>query len=846
MSSEELLYRSGERLSFYQLFSDKRVQVEIPIIQRDYAQGRDNESEVRSTFLNALHGYLQEGKPFRDLDFVYGSVVEYTERGAESQESGLRYRFVPLDGQQRLTTLFLLHWYLAQASGKSELLRNQLTLNGRSLFTYETRNSSREFCNALMASDIDVENLLLNTSGRESVAATIRDKGWFYLSWDNDPTIRSMLTMLDAIHYKFARCGEYFDRLVSPDEPVITFLFLNLQKFNLTDDLYIKMNARGKPLSDFENFKARLEKTIKAYKEPWDNYTLKFSAKPVSGYDYFIHKVDTDWADLFWGYRNESTKDNTYDDELMNFIALVVANYQILRKDVDAASLTKSRESLFGLGGRLKRLSFMEYENLGCLTQSLLVHLMNIFDLIHREKLNSGRLTPYLEGGVFYSEEEVFKKVISNSTSYPEKLRFYAFYAGMESGKDGDELVSWVRVIFNLTENTIINTVEEYHRALRAIRDLIGNEETILEQLKKDVNVQGFSEAQIFEEKVKSHLLVKSTEWREAIVSLEGHPFFRGQIGFALRFTGIVDYYDEHGDADCVDKDGAYFEQFKRYAHSAASVFSAIGRSSGKLDYLWERAVLTKGDYLTSATANRFNLLSTRLNKNNIERDHSWRRLLRLPLRKDDVWSRRQSFVKDVFDDPNFTAGELRGSLESICSNALGSLADNDWRVLLVKMPGLFQISSQGFVVRNNNEFVILHESQRNHYHSEAYSKYLELEIRARPVDVKPFQSMHYNSARSADDYTYIELSGFKRDDGQYSMEIFYEENRYTFLFYEVNDDLCADDLVSVLDELGFSQGDDNEWEEYQNGFILHSETPQVALRNFVKLCDALRVACDE
>jgi len=257
MSSKDQSAYSGERLSFFQLFHEKGLQVEIPIIQRDYAQGRDNESVVRNTFLDALKTYLKENKPFRDLDFVYGTVKKIE----PSDENSIEQRFIPLDGQQRLTTLFLLHWYLAQIAGQAQFFREVLcNKKGRSLFTYETRNSSKEFCNALMTKDIPVDGLLRNAHGSESVAETIKDQGWFYLSWTNDPTIRSMLNMLDAIHAKFSGCEEYFARLVDPDEPIITFLFLNLKRFKLTDDLYIKMNARGKPLTDFENFKARLEK----------------------------------------------------------------------------------------------------------------------------------------------------------------------------------------------------------------------------------------------------------------------------------------------------------------------------------------------------------------------------------------------------------------------------------------------------------------------------------------------------------------------------------------------------------------------------------------------------------
>ena len=96
--------QKGERLSFYRLFSEKGFKIQIPIIQRDYAQGRKDEKEVRTTFLDALYNYLEENIPNRDLDFIYGSL----------EQIGDETVFVPLDGQQRLTTLFLLHWYLFQ------------------------------------------------------------------------------------------------------------------------------------------------------------------------------------------------------------------------------------------------------------------------------------------------------------------------------------------------------------------------------------------------------------------------------------------------------------------------------------------------------------------------------------------------------------------------------------------------------------------------------------------------------------------------------------------------------------------------------------------------------------
>ncbi len=87
-------------VAFSELIRDQHV--EVPLIQRDYAQGREAEKDVRDDFLGALYDAMVPAtgadKPPLNLDFVYGST-----EGTGSS------RFLPLDGQQRLTTLFLLH-----------------------------------------------------------------------------------------------------------------------------------------------------------------------------------------------------------------------------------------------------------------------------------------------------------------------------------------------------------------------------------------------------------------------------------------------------------------------------------------------------------------------------------------------------------------------------------------------------------------------------------------------------------------------------------------------------------------------------------------------------------------
>ena len=104
---------TSKKLDFLQLLSNDKViaenetwqplsKIEIPIIQRDYAQGREGKEELRKNFLTALREVVNDKS--LELDFVYGSVKNKV--------------LQPLDGQQRLTTLFLLHWFVAVKENK--------------------------------------------------------------------------------------------------------------------------------------------------------------------------------------------------------------------------------------------------------------------------------------------------------------------------------------------------------------------------------------------------------------------------------------------------------------------------------------------------------------------------------------------------------------------------------------------------------------------------------------------------------------------------------------------------------------------------------------------------------
>jgi uncharacterized protein with ParB-like and HNH nuclease domain len=217
----------------------EKYKIEIPVIQRDYAQGRKGKEYVRKNFLEQIKSALKN-KTETSLDFVYGNI--------ENE------RFFPVDGQQRLTTLWLIYWYLSFKSGN--LQNDYKTLEN---FSYETRESSREFCKVLC------EKMKEVSDDKLGIVEYIKQQTWFYESWLNDPTISAMLRTVggdcdskeDCIEsvFKGVEYKEYYESLGCVK---FELLVIGSEKLPVSDDLYIKMNARGKMLSDFDNLKADL------------------------------------------------------------------------------------------------------------------------------------------------------------------------------------------------------------------------------------------------------------------------------------------------------------------------------------------------------------------------------------------------------------------------------------------------------------------------------------------------------------------------------------------------------------------------------------------------------------
>jgi len=637
-------------MTFYQIFSVKGYTIEIPIIQRDYAQGRDTqkENQIRESFLNSIESHLAASKNI-DLDFVYGSLEDL---------DGNLSKFVPLDGQQRLTTLFLLHWYLANRDDNYQEFTKHLISNGRSRFTYKTRISSIDFCNALVIKNVDFKLLGSGGANNNAPSIVIKDSAWYFNAWDHDPTVKSMLHMMDAIHAKFSNSQGYFAKLISAEKPIITFQFMNLENFNLTDDLYIKMNARGKLLTDFEIFKAWLQGFIE--KKEWT-----FQKQDGREWQY---RIDQEWTDLFWQYAVKGRKVTKIDiDTPMLNLFKSIGMYELAGKmTIQSSDLTLSDKVKITRLNENEEISTMEYEKWSCFTLDAITKCFRLFDHFTKEANQRNKLTGFVD-----------------NKNFTERVSAYAYLLYVTDMPESDcadtsiNLEVWMRIADNIVRNTIIDDQVDFVRAVQSLQKVWEKVKQAHDSAKEwtriafaGMNVKDisfFKPEQCDEEIKKANLILKEPHWEKRLKMAEDHQYFFGQIGFLLDYAYSGNEYDP--------------EVFDTYANKAATLFSPMILEHN--EHLLERGLLTKGDYLIGVgSSNRGFCLPDHgtLRK----REENWRKVFR-----DKT---RSLMLKKLLDDLD----PVRRTDESLRAVIQGAKELEEWQKLIVECPETIAVCKQG------------------------------------------------------------------------------------------------------------------------------------------------------
>lgn len=226
-----------------------RYRVVIPGIQRHYVQGANNPKaeSVRKQFIKEIFTAIEKKQNEFNLHFIYGPI---NTNGEDS--------FVPVDGQQRLTTLWLIARYAVEKAEPSDR-KDLLSLLSR--FTYEDRINAKRFCQALTC-----ENSRWDITQDPNPDILCQD--WFVDYWKEDETVASMIRMLSTIHEEW---NKHQDTITTEDvlEGIASKIRFELKIDAFGDDIYMKMNARGLQLTQWENFKGKFSEDLCEDKKEW-------------------------------------------------------------------------------------------------------------------------------------------------------------------------------------------------------------------------------------------------------------------------------------------------------------------------------------------------------------------------------------------------------------------------------------------------------------------------------------------------------------------------------------------------------------------------------------------------
>ena len=543
----------------------------IPKIQRAYAQGRREESYVRNNLLKELFTSLYEGREI-DLNFIYGAV--------HKQDDNNRYTFEIIDGQQRLTTLYLLYWYIGNRELDHDSDEYKRLVTNLSKFVYETRATATDFCQYLAA---------FSAYGRpkdphqiEYPSVSIKDAKWYFRSFEKDSTIEGMLRMLDAIHNQY-------QKLISQDETIalyqnldkLTFYVLSLGEFGLTEELYIKMNARGLSLSPFDNFKAELIGYLRSIELGQTTVKLGSSMKgtEVPYYLDFSTRMDTKWINVFWN------KDNIqYDADYFRFFNRYLANkYSVDVQDIKVEDIRFD-----------KTLRFFAVESENADRYLGFIDYQKRFDehpeYFHGIKKVLDTFEQYYDDTIYPAIVPIWDDPDKNPGFFGPKITQVMriiFFGVTEFIEAYDEFRpevfrKWMRVLWNIVENTNIDNFSKLAALNRSLRNILhhaanaANEGVsfyaALSKYRSDENGDDFDTLErsraIQEEIIKAGCISEDELWEETFIEAEKHPFFKGMVVFFYTKGMSIESFKHRYEmvSEIFDKDGVT-GQFRAEGH---------------------------------------------------------------------------------------------------------------------------------------------------------------------------------------------------------------------------------------------------------------------------------------
>ena len=484
-----------------------RFRVVIPGIQRHYVQGANNQKaeSVRKQFIAEIFNAIENNSEL-NLHFIYGPI------NTDGEDS-----FVPVDGQQRLTTLWLIARYAVEIAN-IETRKDLLVLLSR--FTYEDRINAKRFCQALTQEDArwDIS---------KDPNPNIPCQNWFVNYWKEDETVASMIRMLSTIHHEWQkRISSITAESVLESLASIVNFGLKIDSFG--SDIYMKMNARGLQLTQWENFKCKFSASLpKDKKELWN-------------------KEIEDLSNTYFSYSTERYE--LPDNAFFTLYARIMVYEANLSKTDCGKQIRRLAEFTHNTWDKVE-LPFVPFSDFTNIINTQEVSDVETFAFTSIQMLKC-ILSNYQNRVPYFGDRVLFDTFFhpQNNNDIDFTLCCYEYFKAFENVENAD-FIQACRLIWNIIENVGRQSDKVYNR-VDIIRKFTIPRDCTLYPQKNDCFDEG-APAQVREEIAKAVKMHSSDQsmpsdwnstelgpwinWRHAINVAEELAFFNGSIRFLYR-----------------------------------------------------------------------------------------------------------------------------------------------------------------------------------------------------------------------------------------------------------------------------------------------------------------------
>jgi uncharacterized protein with ParB-like and HNH nuclease domain len=542
---------TGETYTLGELFSGIR-RIIIPDLQRDYCWGNEEHTAEKKELVSGFVKSLVEQYDNEDNTGALNLGLIY---GYEAPENHIQL----CDGQQRITTLFLLLGMLNKKTSDNAFQKYLISDyeyfhdDREPYLQYSIRESSLYFLSDLVCHFFVNEKE--DSCHIESVC-DIKSATWFFNEYNLDPSICSMIKALekiqDVIKGQDEKWCREFGRFITTD---LTFMYYDMENRKNGEETFVVINTTGEPLSNTQNLKplVLLEDINKTY------------SRAVN--EGVTHTLSEDWEEIenwFWQKRvgDNDTADAGFN-EFFRWVTMLYSDKKQLQQILSTGIYTFPRETIsfeeIWAYWKVVRFLFDEWGHKGYLKKEYLSPSKN-------KDAKDNKVIGQIDCFLLLPLIQYCRKWNINDSNDRNLLRLYEFVHNLMR-------------IDNVSKD-VNNLVYDIVQIALSFRDIV---ELLDSELSRTISTTLLTS----EEKLKLDILKENPSKREEIEELfwqaqsrniPSHIIWSGQILPLIEWS--------------ITENGFSIDLFKKYSSLFDAVF--VGNSKDDIGDIVRRALITR------------------------------------------------------------------------------------------------------------------------------------------------------------------------------------------------------------------------------------------------------------